>query len=105
MLGVVADETARVELRGDSDGPAREGARRMLAAALEAEVEGCLAAYAAERDERPGRLPETARVRVSHPAPGALRALAQEAMLTRTILILWPSWELSPPGGCGRGRR
>jgi hypothetical protein len=36
MLSVVADETARVELRGDLDGLAREGARRMLAAAHEA---------------------------------------------------------------------
>ena len=56
MLSVVADETARVELRGDLDGLAREGARRMLAAALEAEVEDCLAAYAADRDERGWRL-------------------------------------------------
>jgi putative transposase len=56
MLSVVADETARVELRGDLDGLAREGARRMLAAAVEAEVEDYLAAYAAERDERGRRL-------------------------------------------------
>ena len=56
MLSAVADETARVELRGDLDGLAREGARRMLAAALEAEVEDYLAAYAAERDERGRRL-------------------------------------------------
>jgi putative transposase len=33
-----------------------EGARRMLAAALEAEVDAYLAAYAAERDERGRRL-------------------------------------------------
>jgi putative transposase len=55
MLSAVADETARVELRGDLDGLAREGARRMLAA-VEAEVEDYLAAYAAERDERGQRL-------------------------------------------------
>jgi hypothetical protein len=51
MLSVVADEAAQAALRMDLDGLAREGARRMLAVALEAEVEECLAAYAAERDE------------------------------------------------------
>jgi putative transposase len=56
MLSVVANETAHAELRGDLDGLAREGARRMLAAALEAEVDDYLAAYAAERDERGRRL-------------------------------------------------
>jgi putative transposase len=56
MLSVVADETARGELRGDLDELAREGARRMLVAALEAEVDDYLAAHAAERDERGRRL-------------------------------------------------
>jgi putative transposase len=56
MLSVVADETARGELRGDLDELAREGARRMLAAALEAEVDDYLAAHAAERDEAGRRL-------------------------------------------------
>jgi hypothetical protein len=44
MLRVVADERARAVLRGDLDELAREGARRMLAAALEAEVDDYLAA-------------------------------------------------------------
>jgi putative transposase len=56
MLSVVADETARGELRGDLDELAREGARRMLAATLEAEVDDYLAAHAAERDEAGRRL-------------------------------------------------
>jgi putative transposase len=56
MLSVVADERARAVLRGDLDELAREGARRMLAAALEAEVDDYLAAYAAERDEAGRRL-------------------------------------------------
>jgi putative transposase len=56
MLSVVADETARPELRTDLDELAREGARRMLAAVLEAEVDDYLAAHAAERDERGCRL-------------------------------------------------
>jgi transposase-like protein len=56
MMSVVADETARTELRGGLDELAREGARRMLAAALEAEVDDYLAAHAAERDEGGRRL-------------------------------------------------
>jgi transposase-like protein len=56
MLSVVADEAAQAELRTDLDGLAREGARRMLAAALEAEVDAYLAAFAAERDEGGRRL-------------------------------------------------
>jgi putative transposase len=56
MLSVVADEQARAELHADLDELAREGARRMLAAALEAEVDGYLAAHTAERDEGGRRL-------------------------------------------------
>jgi putative transposase len=56
MLSVVADEAARTELHLDLDELAREGARRMLAAALEAEVDNYLAAHAAERDEGGRRL-------------------------------------------------
>jgi transposase-like protein len=56
MLSVVVDEAAQGELRMDLDGLAREGARRMLAAALEAEVDDYLVAYAAERDEDGRRL-------------------------------------------------
>jgi putative transposase len=51
MLSVIADETTGAELRLDLDGLAREGARRMLAAALEAEVDAYLTAFAGERDE------------------------------------------------------
>jgi hypothetical protein len=56
MLSVVADEAVQAELRMDLDGLAREGARRMLAAALEAEVDDDLAAAAADRDEHGRRL-------------------------------------------------
>jgi putative transposase len=56
MLSVVADEWARAELRMDLDELAREGARRMLAAALEAEVDDYLAAHAGECDGRGRRL-------------------------------------------------
>jgi Transposase, Mutator family len=51
MLSVVADKQARAELHADLDQLAREGARRMLAAALEAEVDDYLVAYTAARDE------------------------------------------------------
>ena len=50
-LSVVADEAARAELYAELDALAREGARRMLAAALEAEVDDDLMAHAAERDQ------------------------------------------------------
>ena len=56
MLSVVADEAARAALQVDLDELVREGARRMLAAALEAEVDDYLAACAAERDQRGRRL-------------------------------------------------
>ena len=56
MLSVVVDEAAQAELGVDLDALAREGARRMLAAALEAEVDDYLAAHAAERDEGGRRL-------------------------------------------------
>jgi putative transposase len=56
MLSVIADATARTELHTDLDELAREGARRMLAAALEAEVDAYLAAHVAERDEHGRRL-------------------------------------------------
>jgi transposase-like protein len=56
MLSVVADKTARAELHADLDELARQGARRMLAAALEAEVDNYLAAHAAKRNEGGRRL-------------------------------------------------
>jgi putative transposase len=56
MLSVVTDVQAQDELRLDLDQLVREGARRMLAAALEAEVDAYLAAHAVERDESGRRL-------------------------------------------------
>jgi putative transposase len=56
MLSVVADEAAGIELHADLDELARQGARRMLAAALEAEVDDYLAAHAGERDQGGRRL-------------------------------------------------
>src|SRR5215207_3599784 len=56
MLSVATDAQAHDELRLDLDELVREGARRMLAAALEAEVDDYLAAHAGERDEGGRRL-------------------------------------------------
>jgi putative transposase len=56
MLRVVTDEPAGEELAVSLDEICREGARRMLAAALEAEVDAYLAEHADERDERGHRL-------------------------------------------------
>jgi putative transposase len=56
MLSVIADEAARSELAMSLDELAREGARRMLAVALEAEVDAYIAAHTALVDERGHRL-------------------------------------------------
>ena len=56
MLRVVTDEDARAELRVGLDEIVREGARRMLAVALEAEVDDYVIAFADERDEKGRRL-------------------------------------------------
>jgi putative transposase len=56
MLSVVADGQSRAELACDLDELVREGARRMLAAALEAEVDVYLAAHQEWTDERGHRL-------------------------------------------------
>src|SRR6266511_2274836 len=56
MLSVVVDDRARAELTTDLDELFREGARRMLAAALEAEVEAYIATHAELVDARGHRL-------------------------------------------------
>jgi putative transposase len=56
MLKVVVDEAAREDLAASLDEIVREGARQMLAAALEGEVAAYIAAHAAERDEQGRRL-------------------------------------------------
>src|SRR6266581_1855467 len=56
MLRGVADDAARSELTMSLDELAREGARRMLAGALEAEVDVYLAAFAELVDEHGHRL-------------------------------------------------
>jgi putative transposase len=72
MLRVVADESNRAELAASLDEIVREGARRMLAAALEAEVEAYIAAFAGERDEDGRRLV----VRNGHARPQQVTTVA-----------------------------
>jgi putative transposase len=79
MLSVVTPEPATSELGLDLDAIVREGARRLLAAALEAEVDAYLAAHAAERDEHGRRLVVRnghARQRQVTTAAGAVRVRA-----------------------------
>lgn len=56
MLRVVADGKTNVELGSGLDELVREGARRMLAAALEAEVDAYVSAFAGEVDDAGRRL-------------------------------------------------
>ena len=56
MLRVLTDDDARAELTCGLDEIVREGARRMLLAALEAEVDGYVSAFVDHVDERGHRL-------------------------------------------------
>ena len=56
MLRVVADDKTTAELGSGLDELVREGARRMLAAALEAEVDAYVSGLAGEVDEHRRRL-------------------------------------------------
>ena len=56
MLTVVTDDNAQADMADGLDDIVREGARRMPAAALEAEVAGYIEALAAELDEEGHRL-------------------------------------------------
>jgi transposase-like protein len=56
MLRVVTDDDARAEMRSSLDEIVLEGARRMLAAALEIEADDYIARLAGELDERGRRL-------------------------------------------------
>jgi len=78
MLSVVTDAQSQPELRLDLDELAREGARRMLAQALEAEVAAYLAAHADQVDERGRRLV----VRNGH-APARTLAMGAGAVQVR----------------------
>jgi transposase-like protein len=90
MLSVATDAQAHDELRLDLEELVREGARRMLAAALEAEVDDYLTAHAAERDEGGRRLVVRnghARQREVLTAAGAIPVRAPRVDDRRTDLV------------------
>ena len=72
MLKVVADGAAREDLAAGLDEIVRQGARRMLSAALEEEVAAYIAAHAGERDEDGRRLV----VRNGHARPREVTTVA-----------------------------
>jgi transposase-like protein len=72
MLRVAGDDASCAEFGAGLDEIVREGARRMLAAALEAEVEAYVAAHAGERDEAGRRLV----VRNGHARPRQVTTVA-----------------------------
>jgi putative transposase len=72
MLRVVTDDDARVEMRSSLDEIVLEGARRMLAAALEVEADDYIARLAGELDERGRRLV----VRNGHAEPRTITTAA-----------------------------
>jgi putative transposase len=87
MLKVVAEGAAREDLAASLDEIVREGARRMLAAALEDEVAAYIAAHAADRDEHGRRLVVRnghARPRQVTTAAGALEVTAPRVNDKRT---------------------
>src|SRR5690348_7292210 len=87
MLKVVADEAVREDLAASLDEIVREGARRMLAAALEDEVAAYIAGHAAERDGDGHRLVVRngrARPRQVTTAAGAVQVTAPRVNGKRT---------------------
>ena len=96
MLSVVVDDQARAELATDLDELFREGARRMLAAALEAEVEAYIAAHTELLDEHGHRLV----VRNGH-APGRTLATGVgQVEVVRPRVDDRRAWTPLPASGC-----
>ena len=98
MLSVVVDGQARAELALDLDELLREGARRMLAVALEAEVDADIAASAAVVDERGHRL-----VRRNGHAPA--RTIAAGVGQSRWWVPGWATGGSTRRPGSGSGSR
>ena len=80
MLRVVTDDEGRGEMRAALDEIVLDGARRMLAAALEAEVDAYIAGLVGERDERGHRLV----VRNGRAEPRTITTAAGPIEVTRT---------------------
>jgi putative transposase len=94
MLSVVPDDAAQAELRLELDELFREGARRMLAVALEAEVQAYIAARAELVDEHGHRLV----VRNGHaPARSITTGVGQVEVVRRG----WTTGGSTPPAASG----
>ena len=94
-MSVVTDEQSRAELATDLDELVREGARRMLGAALEVEVDTYLAAHTELVDERGHRLV----VRNGHAPARALTTAAGQVEVVRPGSMTGGSTR-PPASGC-----
>ena len=107
LLSIVVEDEDRSELAVDLDAILREGARRMLARALKAEVDECIAAHAGERDANGQALVVhngLARARKVTTAAGQLEVRAprvndrrEQSRFTSAIL---PPWARRSPRVC-----
>jgi transposase-like protein len=110
MLSVVADDAAQAELRLDLDELFREGARRMLAVALEAEVDAYIAGYAEQVDEcghrlvrRNGHAPArqvatgVGQVEVARPGVDDRRVDPETGQRLRFQSVILPRWVRRSP--------
>jgi hypothetical protein len=106
MLRVVTDKSTREELASTLDEICREGARRMLAAALELEVDGYIAELVDELDERGRRLVTRnghARPRTITTAAGRSRSRRRGSMTAGSTLTRVVSAAGSAARSCLRG--
>jgi hypothetical protein len=107
MLTVVTEDDARADdAAAGLDEIIRDGARRMLAAAIEAEAAGYLEALTGELDEHGHRLV----VRNGHAEPRTITVWADgihfNVRLEEDRLCAWSSWVCAPTGprSCGPSR-
>ncbi len=82
MLTVVTDDNAHADMAAGLDEIVREGARRMLAAALETEVAGYIEGLAGELDDEGHRLV----VRNGH-APSPLRRAGSRSRRRGSMIV------------------
>ena len=87
MFRVVADDSSHADLAVGLDEIVRQGARRMLAAALEAKVEACIAGHAGAR-ERPPAAGATSTAPTWPTSSGPARSSTREC---------WSSGRKGPP--------
>ncbi len=121
MLRVVVDDDANAEMRAGLDEVVLEGARRMLVATLEAEVDGYIEALAGELDEAGHRLvvrnghavactitTAAGGIEIETPRVDDRRVDPETGQRCRFASVVVPPWcRKSPKAGCsefGQGR-